>query len=59
MSHKRPLTYEELVELAENLSDIEYLSDDNDEFTGDTPVEQGKLWYFLLFCKFYVTFDTL
>lgn len=43
MSQKRPLTYEELVELAENSSDIEYLSDDNDDFTGDTPVEQGEL----------------
>ncbi|XP_074042066.1 uncharacterized protein [Leptinotarsa decemlineata] len=41
MSQKRLLTYEELVELADNLSDIEYLSDENDEFTDrDTPVEQ-------------------
>lgn len=28
---KRPLTYEELIEIAEDFSDIEYLSDDNDD----------------------------
>lgn len=40
----RPLTYEELVKYVEEMSDIEYMSDENDEVESDNNenIDEGK-----------------
>ena len=39
---KRPLTYEELVKCVEEMSDIEYLSDENLEIESNNQEENAK-----------------
>lgn len=48
MKRNRPLSYEELVTIVDEMSDIDYLSDDNDQNSNSEDINRNIFIFFLL-----------